>query len=84
MVFAKECQLLQWGSVKVSEYQELLQKLGLAIPSQGDLDVFSPIDGTKLGSLSQNSPDEIDEIANKANQAFKEWRAVPAPLRGEK
>ena len=67
----------------MSEYQELLQKLGLAIPSQGDLDVFSPIDGTKLGSLSQNSPDEIDEIANKANQAFKEWRAVPAPLRGE-
>jgi len=36
-----------------------------------------------LGKLTEHTPNDIDEVAKNAQAAFLEWRAVPAPARGE-
>jgi aldehyde dehydrogenase (NAD+) len=50
---------------------------------EGDLEVYSPIDGQLIAKVSQNKEDEVDHIVQKSQKAFQEWRQVPAPLRGE-
>jgi aldehyde dehydrogenase (NAD+) len=67
----------------MTDYTKILKSLNVSTLTNGDLNVFSPIDGEKLGSLKQNNPKDIDAVAKKAQTAFKEWRAVPAPVRGE-
>jgi aldehyde dehydrogenase (NAD+) len=47
------------------------------------LDVYTPVDGTKIASVQQVTEDEFDVIVDKAHQAFLTWRTVPAPKRGE-
>ena len=47
------------------------------------LDVFTPIDGTKIASVQQVTEEEFDGIVKRAHDAFLEWRKVPAPKRGE-
>jgi aldehyde dehydrogenase (NAD+) len=63
-------------------HQQILKKFGLGT-GKGDLDIFSPIDGTKIGSLKQHSATDVKKAAEKADKAFREWRKVPAPVRGE-
>lgn len=64
---------------------KILQDLGLDLThlQSGDITVHSPIDGTELGRVQQHSPSEVETMIGKAVQSFKEWRAVPAPQRGE-
>lgn len=64
---------------------KLFQDLGLDPTSlrSGDLIVRSPIDGSELGQLHSHKTPEIEEMIRNAVQAFKEWRVVPAPQRGE-
>ncbi|MBJ05096.1 MAG: aldehyde dehydrogenase family protein [Flavobacteriales bacterium] len=44
---------------------------------------FSPVDGEKIGSVSFTSNEEYVSVIDSANSAFKIWRAIPAPKRGE-
>lgn len=43
----------------------------------------TPIDGSEIASVTITSRAEYDEVVEKAQDAFKEWRMVPAPERGE-
>ncbi|NNM04732.1 MAG: aldehyde dehydrogenase family protein, partial [Gemmatimonadetes bacterium] len=47
------------------------------------LDVFTPIDDSKIASVQQVTEEEFDQIVGRAHEAFLEWRKVPAPRRGE-
>ncbi|MGD8450829.1 MAG: aldehyde dehydrogenase family protein [Phycisphaerae bacterium] len=47
------------------------------------IDVISPIDGKKIGSVKQVTEAEYDRIVARAHEAFLKWRVVPAPKRGE-
>ena len=47
------------------------------------LDVQSPIDGARLATIRMASPSQVDEAASAATAAFRQWRLVPAPRRGE-
>lgn len=47
------------------------------------LDSYSPVDGTYIASVSTTSRKEYDLTVVKAQEAFKTWRNVPAPKRGE-
>ena len=49
----------------------------------GTLKVKSPIDGEALASLAEDSSSAIDQKIAAAETAFKAWRQVPAPVRGE-
>ena len=51
--------------------------------ADGDLAVFSPIDGSLLARLKSDSPAEIEAKIAASARAFEAWRQVPAPRRGE-
>jgi aldehyde dehydrogenase (NAD+) len=76
--------------------QDILQKLGIQPVNPGactgtwitndnndKLDSFSPIDGSLLASVNQASAEDYEAVVKVAQDAFKYWRAVPAPKRGE-
>jgi aldehyde dehydrogenase (NAD+) len=64
------------------ETKALMHTLGCAIPS-GDLLVRGPIDGGLIGSVQTAASADIDNVCFNATNAFKHWRIVPAPRRGE-
>jgi len=47
------------------------------------LDVFTPIDGSKIGGVLQATESEYESVVSSAQRAFLDWREVPAPKRGE-
>ncbi len=52
-------------------------------PGGGELEVYSPGDGSKIASVMQASAEDYEAIANSSVEAFKAWRTVPAPERGQ-
>ncbi|MCB0806080.1 MAG: aldehyde dehydrogenase family protein [Bacteroidales bacterium] len=75
---------------------EMLKQLGLEKVNNGAstgaewfetkgelLDSYSPTDGQLIGSVKQAGMDDYETIMAKAQEAFKYWRMVPAPKRGE-
>ena len=44
---------------------------------------FSPSDGELIATVNQATAVDYHEVVNKAKAAFKVWRMVPAPKRGE-
>jgi aldehyde dehydrogenase (NAD+) len=63
----------------------LLKQLGVNLANYkgNQLDVFSPIDGLKLASLKTEIAKNLDVKIKNSVSAFKIWRDVPAPKRGE-
>ncbi|MCX8056605.1 MAG: aldehyde dehydrogenase family protein [Ignavibacteria bacterium] len=51
--------------------------------SEGEIKVVSPVDGKLVASVYQASQQDYEDIIKKAEEAFKYWRTVPAPKRGE-
>lgn len=49
----------------------------------GDLPTRSPIDGSSAGSLHQATSVDVNAAITRSAGAFKAWRRVPAPRRGE-
>jgi aldehyde dehydrogenase (NAD+) len=45
--------------------------------------IYSPIDGQLLAKVQFASTDDYAHVLQTAEVAFKEWRKVPAPLRGD-
>jgi aldehyde dehydrogenase (NAD+) len=46
-------------------------------------DIISPVDGKKIASVKEATPENYNQAAETAGKAFKSWRNVPAPKRGE-
>ena len=44
---------------------------------------FSPVDGSLLGKLKMTSIQDYEIVIGKAEKAFKNFRKIPAPKRGE-
>ncbi len=65
--------------------QSLLSTFGIDkyLDSSGSLIVTSPIDGKELGKLKENSQSDVAKAIDEADKAFQQWRAMPAPIRGE-
>jgi len=64
-----------------AEVSQLLRQLG--IEGSGDLVSRSPIDGQPVGSVASASREQVEGACGRAQEAFLEWRTVPAPRRGE-
>ncbi len=71
-----------------------LKKLGIGKTNAGgfggkwfahgeDLDVFTPIDGAQIATVKQCTLKDYEKISAAAAEAFKYWREIPAPKRGE-
>ena len=67
------------------EAANLLSKLGVdaSIYTSGDLAGFSPVSGEQIASVKTHSKEDAAKIIDKADEAFRAWRTVPAPKRGE-
>jgi len=65
--------------------QQILERFEFpkAPRSDSTLDVASPIDGARIASLPLHTPADVDAMVERAVAAFKIWRSVPAPRRGE-
>ena len=50
---------------------------------QGEIKVHSPVDGKLIATVYLASEADYDKIVSTSNEAFKEWRNMPAPKRGE-
>ncbi len=63
----------------------LLSRLGVPPAAAGDggLVVRTPIDGSEIARLEPASRAAIDAAVSEADAAFRQWREVPAPRRGE-
>ncbi len=54
------------------------------IDTKGDItSSFSPIDGKEIAKVKNGTLEDYEYVIKKAEQAFKVWRNVPAPQRGE-
>ncbi|MEZ5550827.1 MAG: aldehyde dehydrogenase family protein [Pseudomonadales bacterium] len=49
----------------------------------GELIVRSPIDGAEMARLQPHSQADVTRMIEQADAAFRAWRSVPAPRRGE-
>lgn len=67
------------------ETRDLLSKLGVAesLYTGGNMASYTPVTGEKLADLKTVTADEAKSMIDKADAAFREWRLVPAPKRGE-
>ncbi len=54
------------------------------VASKGEkIDSYSPVDGKLIGSVVRADKNAYETVLKKAEEAFLEWRLVPAPRRGE-
>ena len=75
--------------------EEALKDLGLkevndgsstglnSFSSGGLLESFSPVDGSLIAKVKCSTEDDYEKVMDAASNAFKIWRKVPAPKRGE-
>src|ERR1700743_2827975 len=45
--------------------------------------IVSPVDGKKIASVKLATEADYNKVIEKATEAFKKWRTIPAPKRGE-
>nr|WP_073250720.1 aldehyde dehydrogenase family protein [Shimia gijangensis] len=66
-------------------HSDILTACGLseATTSAGSLNVYTPVDGSLIASLATHSVADAEAQIAAAKEAFKSWRLVPAPRRGE-
>ncbi|PCH97458.1 MAG: aldehyde dehydrogenase family protein [Bacteroidetes bacterium] len=82
--------------VDQSQIQDVLKELGVLdlnkgactgtewLDTSGDIiESFSPGDGTLIAKVQQGTWDDYETVVTKATEAFKTWRTIPAPKRGE-
>lgn len=69
----------------MSEVQAVLGRCGINAPdlSGGALRVRSAIDGAELAHLHETPVASMPEVIARSQAAFRRWREVPAPARGE-
>lgn len=51
--------------------------------SQNYITSHTPVDGSAIAEVSLTSPEEYDAVVQRAQEAFLQWRLMPAPKRGE-
>ncbi len=66
-------------------HDQILQAAGLSTSelTGGTLAVRSPIDGAVIAHVHETNPADMGKIIARSQAAFKEWRDLPAPRRGE-
>lgn len=75
--------------------QEALQTLGLKDINEGTstgtvnfsngeiIASYSPVDGKLIGKVKASTKEDYEKVMESATSAFKTWRLMPAPQRGE-
>lgn len=83
-------------AVAETEIKEVLNQLGVQSSNSGastggqwfdtkgeQIDSYSPVDGKLIASVNAATAEDYEACIQKAQEAFKSWRVMPAPKRGE-
>jgi aldehyde dehydrogenase (NAD+) len=83
-------------AVATTEIKDVLKQLGIEEVNSGastgshwfatrgeKIDSYSPVDGSLIASVNAATTAEYEACILKGQEAFKEWRKMPAPKRGE-
>lgn len=74
---------------------EALKTLGVKTVNEGSstgsnhfsdgesIESYSPVDGQLIGKVKTTTKDDYEKVMQAATSAFKTWRTMPAPQRGE-
>ncbi|WP_039017453.1 aldehyde dehydrogenase family protein [Halocynthiibacter namhaensis] len=67
------------------EISDILSRLGVdkSAYTGGTRKVISPVTGTEIAAVNDMSADMAKAAISKSKAAFKSWRMIPAPRRGE-
>ncbi len=75
--------------------EKALQQLGVKEINEGTstgsqwfssgeiIESYSPVDGQLIGKVKTTTKEDYEQLMRTATDAFKTWRVMPAPLRGE-
>jgi aldehyde dehydrogenase (NAD+) len=76
--------------------REALQELGIELTNSGastgtmwlktsgeEIHSYSPVDGSLVGRVTAADRNDYETVVKSAEEAFKVWKTVPAPKRGE-
>ena len=75
--------------------EEALKQLGIKEKNLGtstgndwfsngnEIESYSPVDGKLIGKVTTTSKEDFEKVMESATKAFKSWRIMPAPQRGE-
>jgi aldehyde dehydrogenase (NAD+) len=74
---------MQELGIKENNYGASTGRNWLDTVDQGKLEVMSPVDGKRIASVYLASQQDYDRVVAIGDEAFREWRLVPAPKRGE-
>lgn len=66
------------------EYQNFIAGEWRAARSGQRMETLEPATGKVLGTVPFSQPEDVNEAVEVAKEAFRSWRLVPAPERGEK
>lgn len=47
------------------------------------IESYSPVDGSLIGKVRSSTKDDYEKVIKEATEAFKIWRNIPAPERGQ-
>ncbi|WP_224484196.1 L-piperidine-6-carboxylate dehydrogenase [Robertkochia aurantiaca] len=79
----------------VKDIEKALQSLGVQRENKGSstgsqwfaggdmITSYSPVDGEAIGSVQMTTREDYEKVVETAEKAFKKWRSVTAPQRGE-
>jgi len=81
--------------MKIDSIKLSLDKLGIKKVNHGtstgsnffgngtEISSYSPVDGALIGKVTSTTKEDYEIVIKTAQEAFKSWKLVPAPLRGE-
>jgi aldehyde dehydrogenase (NAD+) len=77
-----------FASILANPQEEALSLLeGLGVPrstlSGGSRIVRSPVNGEEIAAIRDTTPEEAEAAIARSQAAFRQWRGMPAPKRGE-
>jgi len=67
----------------VDAARSVLARLGVEWPAGAGVDARTPITGATLGALPATTLQGVDNAVERAAEAFRDWRLMPAPRRAE-
>ncbi|MBP6576441.1 MAG: aldehyde dehydrogenase family protein, partial [Chryseobacterium sp.] len=80
------------SSISISES---LKRLGISTENNGtstgleffssgqNIESFSPVDGNQIASVKTSDVNDYEKVLTKAQDAYKEFRQIPSPKRGD-
>ena len=48
-----------------------------------EIESYSPVDGALIGKVKATTKEDYEKVVETASEAFKTWRTMPSPQRGE-